>query len=229
MVASPQGKKPSAATSKPGPVKWAAPAILAIYPLSQACAYAVSHQLIPAWGYIWPALYSLLVMALLLASFVRQTDTASHHPACHQRSDSSGRWLLTILTILLVIFSALVPMLRDIKLPDADMMRNLHYAISLCDAIFAFLVLTAVIDLVSGVFFDPDDSTMEEEARRCALRDGAVRRGYVTAVLGMGVLYLVSQYQPQWSNRLILPIVALSVAIPALHILQRSRHHNDRG
>lgn len=229
MAQMPAPQKPVTRTQQLRTIKWAAPAILAIYPISQVCAYAVAHHLTPTWFYIWPALYSLMVMILLLASFARKPGRLDAANGAQRTTFAAERGLLTTLTILLVVFSALVPMLRDIKLPDPDMMRNLHYALSLCDAIFAFLILTGVIDLVSGAFFDPDDFTAEDEARYSRLRDSAVRRGYVTAVLGMGALYLVSQYQPDWIRHLLLPLIALCVAIPAIHILQRSGwgHHGN--
>lgn len=204
---------------------WAIPALLAIYPISHACGYAVGHGG-PNWLYAWPALYSLAVMAAVLASFARAKAHEDNTTPTHRRSgDGFACALLIGLAFLLVVWCALVPLLRDIQLPDADLMRRLHYALGLCDAVFAFLVLVGTIDLCSGIFFDTSGSP-EDEARIAASRNAAVRTGYIIAVFGMGALYLIGQYQPQWSQRLLLPLIALAVAVPVMHFIRRLGRKN---
>lgn len=202
---------------------WAIPAILVIYPLSQACGYAVGHGG-PNWLYVWPVLYCFAVMAAVLASFARaQARHDSDELALHRRHHHDGfaRLLLMGLAVLLVLWCALVPLLRDIQLPDPALMRRLHYILSLCDAVFAFLVLVGTIDLCSGIFFDSASYTEADEDRITTSRNAAVKTGYIIAVFGMGALYLIGQYQPQWSMRLILPLIALAVAVPVMHFVRR--------
>ncbi|MGB8601123.1 MAG: hypothetical protein WCD42_02890 [Rhizomicrobium sp.] len=209
---------------------WAIPALLAIYPISQACGYAVGHGG-PSWLYVWPVLYCFAVMAAVLASFARaqarhDSDDMENH--CRHNHDGFARLLLIGLAVLLVVWCALVPLLRDIQLPNPELMRRLHYVLSLCDAVFAFLVLVGTIDLCSGIFFDSASYTEADEDRITACRNAAVKTGYIIAVFGMGALYLIGQYQPQWSMRLILPLIALTVAVPVMHFVRRLGR-NQRG
>ncbi|MGB8601821.1 MAG: hypothetical protein WCD42_06450, partial [Rhizomicrobium sp.] len=53
-------------------------------------------------------------------------------------------------------------------------------------------------------------------------RHRTVKCGYVIAVLGLGMLHMYGQFEPLWCQRLLLPLVAVTLLFRALAQLRRS-------
>lgn len=212
-------------------LKWAIPAFLAIFPFNQICGYAVARGAAPSWFYLMPVLYcfmAMVAMFLLFRSEIRARHAAAgaHHLA---RARAREHAILLRLSLLLITGGIFLPLLRDIRLLEPEAMQILHYTRILLDAGFMFVMLITMIDLCSGIFFEADSDSVEDDDRIAAQRIHAVRVGYVTIVLGMSALYLTSLYRPQWCELLLPSLIAAALVYPIIVFVLHDGHTTLQG
>ncbi|MGB8601121.1 MAG: hypothetical protein WCD42_02880, partial [Rhizomicrobium sp.] len=202
-------------------LKWALPAFLVIFPLNQICGYAVSRGAAPSWFYLVPVLYCFTAMIAIFLLF--RGEVKARHRALSTRgarslahSQAHENTILQWLALLLACGGVFIPLLRGIKLIEPGAMLALHYTQVLLDAGFIFVVLISMIDLCSGIFFDTDSESGEDDDRIAASRASAIGAGYLTVVLGMSGLYVLGQFHPQWCELLLPSLIALVLIVPIM-------------
>lgn len=207
-------------------LKWAIPAILVIFPVNQICGYAVARGAAPSWFYLMPVLYCFIAMIAMFLMF--RSEIRARHVAqgAHRlaRAQAREHAILLRLALLLITGGIFIPLLRDIRLLEPEAAQYLEYTRILLDAGFLFFVLISMIDLCSGVFFESDSDSAEDDDRIAAQRIHAVRVGYVTIVLGMSALYLVSLYRPQWCELLLPSLIAVVLVHPIMVFVLHDGH-----